>query len=54
MEEVEVRRIWKEYFQDLYNIDTQEQFAVKFFDFGEAWNLLTSSEVSYLGELRVR
>ena len=21
----EVRRIWKEYFEDLYNIDTQEQ-----------------------------
>ena len=22
--EVEVRRIWKEYFEELYNIDTQE------------------------------
>ena len=26
--EDEVRRIWKEYFEDLYNIDTQEQVAV--------------------------
>ena len=26
--EVEVRRIWKEYFDDLYNIDTQKQVAV--------------------------
>ena len=28
MEDVEVRRIWKEYFEDLYNIDTQEQVSV--------------------------
>ena len=27
-QEDEVRRIWKEYFEDLYNIDTQEQDAV--------------------------
>ena len=27
-EEDEVRRIWKEYYEDLYNIDTQEQVAV--------------------------
>ena len=26
--EVEVQRIWKEYFEDLYNIDAQEQIAV--------------------------
>ena len=26
--EDEVRKIWKEYFEDLYNIDTQEQVAV--------------------------
>ena len=26
--ENEVRRIWKEYFEDLYIIDTQEQMAV--------------------------
>ena len=24
----EVRKIWKEYFEDLYNIDTQEEIAV--------------------------
>ena len=24
MEEDEVRRFWKDYFEDLYNIDTQE------------------------------
>ena len=26
--EEEVRRIWKEYFEDLYNIDTQKEVAV--------------------------
>ena len=26
--EDEVRRIWKEYFEDLYDIDTHEQVAV--------------------------
>ena len=33
LEEVEVRRIWKEYFEDLYNIDTQEQVAVHMWGF---------------------
>ena len=28
MEEAEVRMIWNEYYEDLYNIDTQEQVAV--------------------------
>ena len=28
MEEAEVQRIWKEYYVDLYNIDTQEQVVV--------------------------
>ena len=28
LEEAEVRRIWKEYCEDLYNVDTQEQVAV--------------------------
>ena len=34
LEEVEVRRIWKDYFEDLYKIVTQEQVAVHmcFFD----------------------
>ena len=27
MEEGEVRKIWKEYFEDIYDIDTQEQVA---------------------------
>ena len=27
LEEHEVRRIWKDYFEDLFNIDTQEQVA---------------------------
>ena len=26
--EDEVRKVWKEYFEDLYNIDTQKQVAV--------------------------
>ena len=26
--EDEARKIWKEYFEDLYNIDTQEEIAV--------------------------
>ena len=26
--EDEVRRVWKEYFEDLYNIDTREQVAI--------------------------
>ena len=26
--ENDVRRIWKDYFEDLYDIDTQEQVAV--------------------------
>ena len=29
----EVQRIWKEYYEDLYNIDTQEQVAVHMFGF---------------------
>ena len=38
--EEEFRIIWKEYFEDLYNIDTQEQ--------------VTTSEKSQLKELRLR
>ena len=29
----EVRKIWKNYFEDLHNIDTQEQFAVNMYGF---------------------
>ena len=40
-------RIWKEYFEDLHNIDTQEHVALM--GFGEA----TSSEENQLEELRL-
>ena len=33
LEEAEVRRIWREYYEYLYNIDTQKQVAVHMFDF---------------------
>ena len=32
-EEDEVRRIWEKYFEDLYNIDTQERVAVHMWGF---------------------
>ena len=35
--EDEVRRIWKEYFEVLYNIDTQEQVAVHICGFDGIW-----------------
>ena len=35
LEEVAVYMIWKEYFDDLYNIDTQEQDAVHVYGFDE-------------------
>ena len=35
--EDEVRRIWKKYFQDLYNINTEEQFAVQMCGFDKIW-----------------
>ena len=39
LEEAEVGRIWKEHYEELYNIDTQEQVAVHMgglMEFGEA------------------
>ena len=33
--EDEVRKIWKEYFEDLYNINTQEEVAVHMCSFDE-------------------
>ena len=30
-----MQRIWKDYFEYLYYIDTQEQFAVHMYDFDE-------------------
>ena len=35
LEEDDVRRIWKEYFEDLYNIDTHEQVTVHICGFDE-------------------
>ena len=31
------RRIWKKYFEDLYNIDTQEQVAINMCGFDGIW-----------------
>ena len=33
----EVRRIWKEYFEDLNNVDTQEKIAVHMYGFDGIW-----------------
>ena len=35
--EDEVQRIWKEYFEDLYNTDTQGQIAVQMYGFHGIW-----------------
>ena len=45
--EDEVRRVWKEYFEDLYNIDTQEKVALMGF------KAVTTSEENLLEELRL-
>ena len=46
-----VRKIWKEYFEVLYNIDTQEEVAaVDLMGFGE----VTTSEENQLEEPRLR
>ena len=37
LEEAEVQRIWKDYFEDLYNIDTQEQVSVHMCGFDGVW-----------------
>ena len=37
LEEDEVRRIWKEYYEDLYNMDTQEQVTVHMCDIDGVW-----------------
>ena len=46
--EVEVRRMWKEYFEDLYNIDTQVQIAILMCGFDGA------QRVTYFGEEPIR
>ena len=35
LEEIKVQSIWKDYFEDLYNIDTQEEVAVSMCGFDE-------------------
>ena len=37
MRENEVQRIWKKYFEELYNIDTQEQVALHMCGFDGIW-----------------
>ena len=37
IEEAEVQRIWKKCYDDLYNIDTQEQVAVHLYSFDGVW-----------------
>ena len=37
LEEVKVRRIWKEHLEDLYNIDTEEQVVVYIHGFDWVW-----------------
>ena len=37
LEEVEMQRIWKEYFEGLYNIDTQTQGTVHMCGFDGVW-----------------
>ena len=51
--EDEMRKIWKGYFEDLYNIDTQKEAAVHMCGFDGIWrgNYL---EESQLEELRLR
>ena len=44
MEEAEVRKIWKEYYEDLYNIDTQELVAVTCVALKEFGEVTTSEE----------
>ena len=44
---------WREYYEDLYNIDTQEQVAVHMCGF-DGVRRATTSEESRLGEWRLR
>ena len=37
LEEAKVGRIWKEYYENLYNIDNQEQVAVHSYGFDGVW-----------------
>ena len=46
MEEDELQRIWKSYFEDLYNIGTKEQVAVYMYGFNNVQRNI------YFGELK--
>ena len=48
MEFCEVQRIWEEYFEDLYNVNTREQVVLMIF------REVTTLEQSLLEELRLR
>ena len=48
-----MQRIWKENFEDMYNIETQEQVAVHMCDF-DGFGEVTASEENPLEELRLR
>ena len=48
--EDEVRKTWKENFEGLYNIGTQERVAIHMMGFGE----VTTLEESQMEELRLR
>ena len=48
-----MRRIWKEYFENLYNIDSQQQVAVHICRFDRVVEATTSEE-SRLKELRLK
>ena len=48
-----MRKVWKEYFEDLYNIDTQEEVAVKMCGLDGIWRGITPEE-RQLEHLRLR
>ena len=51
--EDEVRKVWEEYFEDLYNIDTQEEAAVRMCVFDGIRRSNNFGEESQLEELRL-
>ena len=53
--ENEVRRIWKKYFEDLYNIDIQEEVAVHMCGFhGIRWGNYFGGEPIGRAEIEIR
>ena len=53
-EDEETRNIWKEYFEDLYNINKQEEFALHMCGFDGIHREVNTLEESQLEELRLR